>query len=63
MQEIKAKCPVRDDSCSFIPYYDSIIDENHKSDLVEVQMSDLIVDLVKTLTIQSMVKKSGAQAN
>ena len=40
-----------------MPYYDSIIDENHKSDLTEVEMSDRVKDKAKTLTISTLVKK------
>jgi hypothetical protein len=34
-------------SSTYVPHYDSIIDENNKSNLAEVKMSDIINSKVK----------------
>ena len=45
-----------DVSCTFVPYYDSILDEASKSSLGEIKMSPLISDKVKNFSLKNIFK-------
>jgi hypothetical protein len=48
-----ANCAFVEESNTFIPYYDSILDEEKKSNLVEVRMTEICADKVKRLGIKT----------
>ena len=52
-----AKAPDTDISCTFVPYYDSILDEHKKSNLGEIKMSPMIADKVRTQSLKGYFKK------
>lgn len=56
------KCPEQEISFTFIPYYDSILDESKKFQLGEVRLDDRIVDKVRRQTSQSIVKKDNTNS-
>ena len=50
------KAPPTDISATFVPYYDSILDETKKSTLVEIKMSPVIHDKVKNQSLINYLK-------
>jgi hypothetical protein len=56
IQEHIDNAPDTDISCTFVPYYDSILDENKKSNLGEIAMSPLIVDKVRNQSLKGYFK-------
>lgn len=50
-------CTFEDVSSTFVPYYDSILDEEQKSQLGEIQMSSVCADKVISLGLSSFLKK------
>ena len=60
MKESIANCEYTELSNTFVPFYDSILDEEHKSNLAEIQMTQQCASKVKSQGFKTFYKKKDA---
>lgn len=63
LQQRIQEAPESDESSTFVPYYDSILDEHDKHNLAEVKMSYMIYDKVKNQSVSSYTKKNNSSSS
>lgn len=50
-------CEYTELSTTFVPYYDSILDEESKSNLAEIHMAEICASKVKSQGLKTFLKK------